>query len=218
MLPFTAEILFSSFEQYNRALWPAPILAVALALAIILVCLRPVRHGDRAIGTLLAAAWLWIGVGYFYLHFATIDFAAPVYGAFFVLQGLLLAWSVAARGGLHFRFRADLSGWYGLGLAIAAALAWPLADGLSGQGWRSARVAGLAPGATAAFTLGALLLTAGRVPLHLAAIPLLWTLVAGARAWLLVISQDLALPAAGLAAFGLILWKNRRLERRVPAT
>jgi hypothetical protein len=212
MLPFTAEILFSSFEQYNRALWPAPILAVVVALAIILLSLRPVRLGDRAIATLLAAAWLWIGVGYFYLHVAAIDFAAPAYGLFFVLQGLLLAWTGVVRGSLAFRFRAELSGWCGLALAIVAA-AWPLADGLSGHGWLSARVVGLAPGPTAAFTLGMLLLTAGRTPLRLAVIPLLWTLVAGARAWLLLIPQDLPLPAAGLFALGLILWKNRRHGR-----
>jgi hypothetical protein len=212
MLPFTAETLFSSFEQYNRALWPLPILALALALAIIILALRPVQGGGRAIGALLAAAWVWIGVGYHYLHFAAIDFAAPLYGAFFVLEGVLFAWTGVVRGNVAFRFGADLFGWAGLALAIAAALAWPLAD-LCCHGWPSLRVAGLAPGPTAAFTLGLLLLTEGRTPLHLAVIPLLWTLVAGATAWILAIPQDLALPLAGLCGFALVLWKNRRQTR-----
>ena len=210
MLPFTSDVLFSSFETYNRALWPLPILAVAVALAMILLTLRPIRGGDRAIGALVALAWLWIGVGYHFLHFAAIDFAAPVYGAFFVLQGLLFGWSALIHR-LAFRFGADLFGWAGLALTIAAALAWPLADSL-GHGWQSARVAGLAPGPTAAFTLG-LLLTAGRAPLHLAIVPILWTLVAGATAWVLTIPQDLALPVAGVGAFALILGKNRRQTR-----
>jgi hypothetical protein len=208
MLPFTAEILFASFEQYNRALWPLLILAPALALAAVVLALRPVRHGARAIGALLALAWLWVGIGYHLLHFATLDFAAPVYGALFVLQGVLLVWTGVVRDRLVFGFGADLFGWCGLALALAA-IAWPLADGLIGHDWTSVRVAGLAPGPTAVFTLGLLLLTAGRAPLHLALIPLLWTLVAGARAWILAIPQDLALPVAGIVAFALILWKNR---------
>ena len=212
MLPFTAEILFSSFGQYNRGLWPLPILAPALALAIILLTLRPVRHGARAIAALMALAWLWVGVGYHLLHFATLDFAAPVYGALFVLQGLLLAWTGVVRNRLAFRFGPDLFGWCGIALALVA-VAWPFADALLGHAWQSVRVAGLAPGPTAVFTLGVLLLTAGRAPLHLALIPLLWTLVAGARAWLLTIPQDLAWPLAGVAALALILWKNRRQDR-----
>jgi hypothetical protein len=213
MLPFTAEILFSSFEQYNRALWPLPILSPALALATLALALGPVRGGDRAIGALLALAWFWVGLGYFILHFAAFDFAAPIYGAFSILQGLLLGWSVVVRGRLSFRFTSDLFGWCGLALALAAALAWPLADWLLGQGWASARVVGLAPGPTAAFTLGMLLLCAGRTPLLLAIIPLLWTLIAGAVAWILSIPQDLALPVVGIGAFALMLWKNRRQRR-----
>jgi hypothetical protein len=213
MLPFTAEILFSSFEQYNRALWPLPILAPALALVVLALALRPVLGGDRASGALLALAWLWVGLGYFILHFAAFDFAAPIYGAFFILQGLLLGWSAVVRGRVSFRFTDDLFGWWGLALALAAALAWPLADALLGQGWAVARVVGLAPGPTAAFTLGMLLLPAGRTTLHLGVIPLLWTLVAGATASILSIFQDLALPVAGIGAFALMLWKNRREKR-----
>ena len=210
MLPFTAEILFSSFETYNLALWPLPILAPVLAVALVLPTLRRVRHGDRGIGALLALAWAWVGVGYFILHFAAFDFAAPLYGALFVLQALLLAWIGVVRDRLLFRFAGDPLGWCGLALALAAALAGPLGDGLLGQGWASARVVGLAPGPTAVFTLGMLLLTAGRTPLHLAILPLLWTLVAGATAWILSIPQDLALPIVGVGAFALILWKNRQ--------
>ena len=193
MLPFTAEILFSSFGQYNRALWPLPILAPALALAIVLLTLRPARHGARAIGALMALAWLWVGDGYHFLHFAMLDFTAPVYGALFVQQGLLLAWTGVVRNRLAFRFGPDLFGWCGVALALVA-VAWPFADALLGHAWQSVRVAGLAPGPTAAFTLGLLLLTQARTPVHLAVIPLLWTLVAGATAWILAIPQDFALP------------------------
>jgi len=208
MLPFTAEILFSSFEQYNRALWPLPILASALVLAIILLILRPVPGGDRAIGALVALAWVWIGLGYHFLRLATIDFAAPLYAAFFVLEGLLIAWAGLVGRPIAFRFRADLCGWTGLALALGALAGYPLADGLTGPGWPSIRLVGLAPGPTTAFTLGLLLLVEGRTPLRLAVVPLLWTLVAGATGWVLGIPQDQALALAGVGGFALILWHN----------
>jgi Family of unknown function (DUF6064) len=213
MLPFTAEILFSSVAQYNRALWPLPALALLLCLGGIALALRPIRSSGPAIGVLLAAAWLWTGVGWHLLHFARLDFAAPIYGAFFVLQGLLLVWAVV-RGRLAFRFDAGLFGWVGVGVAVVAA-AWPLIDWLSGQNWPAGRVVGLAPAPTVVLTFGMLLLAEKRAPSHLAIIPLLWALVAGATAWILAIPQDLALPAVGVGGFGLLVWKNRCLGGRL---
>jgi hypothetical protein len=208
MLPFTADILFSSIAQYNRALWPLPPMALLLGLAAVLLTVRPVRDGNRLIGAYLAAAWLWIGIGYHLLHFARLDFAAPLYGALFVLEGLLFLW-IAIRGRLAFRFRGGTVGWAGLALAMLA-LAWPLVDRLAGLGWQAERVVGLVPAPTTILTLALLLLVAGRTPWYLAIVPLLWTVVAGATAWILWIPQDLGLPAAGLLAIGLLLWKNRR--------
>ena len=208
MLPFTADILFSSFAQYNRALWPLPALALLLSTGAIVLTLRPMRWSGPAIGVLLAAGWLWTGLGYHILHFARLNFAAPIYGAFFVLQALLLVWAVVRRR-LGFRFAGGLCGCIGLALAMVAAI-WPLVDWLAGQSWQAGRVAGLAPAPTTVLTLGLLLLAEGRAPSYLAVIPLLWTLVAGATAWILAIPQDLALPVVGVGAFALLLWKSRR--------
>ncbi|MDX1540282.1 MAG: DUF6064 family protein, partial [Geminicoccaceae bacterium] len=180
MLPYTANVLFSNFAQYNAALWPLPVAAVLLALAALVLAFRPVRHGDRIVSSLLVLAWLWTGYGYHYLQFAQINFAAPIYAGFFLLQGLLLAWTGLARGHLAFGFRSDAFRWLGLLLALAAALAVPLADGLLGYGWESVRIVGLAPTPTAVFTLGLLLMSGPPPARHLAIIPLLWSLVAGA--------------------------------------
>jgi hypothetical protein len=208
MLPFTADILFSSIAQYNRALWPLPPVALLLGLAAVLLTVRPVRDSNRLISAYLAAAWLWTGIAYHLLHLARLDFAAPLYGALFVLEGLLLLW-IAIRGRLAFRFHGGLIGWVGIALAMLA-LAWPLVDRLSGLSWQAERVVGLSPAPTTVLTMAMLLLVAGRAPLRLALIPLLWSLIAGATAWILWIPQDLVLPVVGLGGFGLLLWKNRR--------
>ena len=211
MLPFTAEVFFSVFEQYNRAIWPAQIVAYGLGLVVVLLTLRPVPGGNKVIGALLAAAWAWIGVVYHLMHFAAIDVAAPAFGAVFIVQALLFGWTVAIGGKIVFRFRADVFGWTGLGFVLFAMAVYPLVGWLAGHGWPRAPLFGVAPCPTTIFTLGVLLLTEGRTPLRLVLIPVLWSLVGGTAAWLLSVPEDLALPLAGLGGLGLILWKNRRL-------
>lgn len=213
MLPFTTEVFFSVFEQYNRAIWPVQIVAYGLGLAAVLLTFRPVPGSDRLVGAILSAAWAWIGVVYHLRYFATINFAAPAFGAFFVIQGLLFAWTGAIRGKVAFRFRADLFGWTALGLVIFAMTVYPLIGWLAGHGWPRAPMFGVAPCPTTIFTMGMLLLTAGRTPLHLVVIPVLWSLVGGTAAWLLEFPENLVLPVAGIGGLGLIVLNNRRQMR-----
>ena len=212
MLPFDADALFAGFAAQNADLWPAPLLALMLAAGQIVLAVRPLPGSDKVVGNLLAAGWLWVGLGWHVLTFADLNFAAPLYGAAFVLQGVLLAWATR-RGRLAFGFRPDLSGWAGLMLAVAAVALYPLADRLGGQDWAAVRVVGLAPCPTALLTLGLLLLAPIRKPLALLIIPALWTLVAGFTGWILGLAQDAALPLAGIGALTLAVWSNRRAGR-----
>lgn len=214
MLPFTAEILFAQLAQYNGAVWPAQIVANGMAVVAIALVLRRVPGGCRLIGASLAAAWVWNGVVYYLMHLATIDFSAPIFALFCIVEGLLIAWGAVIRGRISFRFRPGPAGWTGLGLAIFAMAGYPLLGWLAGHSWPCAALVGVTPGPTALFTIGMLLLTGGRTPLHLVIIPLFWSLIAGATAWILDIREDLVLPMAGIGGLLLVLWKNRKHPRR----
>ena len=210
MLAYTTEVYFSVFAQYNAAIWPAQLVATALGVLVVLLSLRPRKGSDRIIAACLAASWLWTGVVYHMMYLATIDWAAWAFGAAFAVQGILFAWTGAARGRLRFRFRPGLFGWAGLGLVIYSIAVAPLIASLMDHGWPRAPMFGVAPAPVTLFTLGMLLLSERRVPLNLAVIPVLWCLVGGTAAWLLNVAEDLALPLAGVAAMALMLWKNRR--------
>jgi Family of unknown function (DUF6064) len=206
-------------ETYNRAVWPVQVVTYVLALALVWIAIRPRYGGYRRVahglaGAALAAAWAWTGVAFHFRYFASINFLAPVYGALFVVQALLLAWTAAIRGRIVPRVQSDLFGWAGLGLVGYAIGGYPLIAEVAGEGLESARVVGLAPGPTAVFTLGVLLLAEGRTPLHLTAVPVLWSLIAGVTAWELAVVEDVALPLIGLGTLALIVWKNQRRRHR----
>ena len=207
-LPFTADVFFSLFETYNRAIWPAQLVAYALGIAAVLLALRPVAAGGRIALAVLSAFWLWTGIAYHLMHFMQINFAALGFGGLFVLQGALFAGS-ALGGRRAFRFRTDLFGWSGLLFCLFALAIYPLLGWLAGHGWPRAAVFGVAPCPTVIFTFGVLLMLEG-APLYLAAIPFLWSLIGGSAVFLLGVPEDLSLLLAGVVGLGLLVWKRRR--------
>lgn len=211
MLPFTSDVFFALFETYNYAIWPVQPVAYALGLAALAAALRPGAAATRVAGTVLAAFWLWSGIFYHIGHFADINFAAPLFGAVFVLQGLLIAWTLVLRSSLTLRFARDGAGLTGLALALFALIVYPALNILAGHGWPQMPVFGVAPCPTTIFTLGLLLMLRPRPPVSLMVIPLLWAFVGGsAAAWLLDVPEDASLPAAALIALIAALRQRRR--------
>ncbi len=212
MLPFTPEVFFAQFEDYNLAIWPAQIIAYALGLLALALAFRPTDSSGRIIGAILASLWLWNGVVYHWLTFATINFAAPLFAALFLVEALLLAWRLVIRGGVAFSFRNDGAGRAGAALMVLAIVIYPLFGALAGHGWPQAAMFGVAPGPTVIFTLGMLLLAEKRVPYGLIVIPLLWSLIGASAVWLLDAPEDVTLLLAGALALVLIARKNRHLS------
>ena len=209
MLSFDAEVLSALFAEINRTLWPWQIAYVAVALAALCLAVSRHRLAGRGIGAILVAAWLTCGLVFHLTYFADISFTAPAYGALFLAQAALLAWSLVLRGRAAFALQSGAAAWAGL-LAVAYALVAVPLIALLGEGLETARVVALAPGPTAAFTLGLLMLGAGRIPVHLLLLPCLWCLIAGATGWSLGIPEDLALPVLGPILLALALRHNRR--------
>jgi hypothetical protein len=217
VLPFTREVLFRLFATYNEEVWPAPVVAGLLGVVALALVVHPAVRWGWLPAAILAGIWAWNGAVYHFQYFATINFMAPGFAVAFVLEALLLAWAGVVRRRLRFRFRRSVRGWAGLALAAYGLGVYPLTSVLSGHAWPAMPVFGVAPGPTTVFTLGLLLLAEERIPVHLVAIPLLWTLVGGSAAWLLDVPEDLALPAAGLLLVGVTRVALRRDRRKLRA-
>lgn len=205
MLPYTAETLFTLFDEYNSAIRPVPALALFVAASIIMLVIRARQDRTQLVLALLAGGWLWTGAAYHLNYFADINFAAPAYGGAFILQSVLLVWTGIYRRRLELHFDKGVIGWAGIRIAVISAVILPLIDWLTGVGWSGVRLALIAPGATAGFTLGILMMSKRRLPLHLCAIPIIWAFVEGAHAWVLNIPQDYLLPVIGVIALAACL-------------
>lgn len=209
LLPFSREVFLRLFEHYNTAIWPLQVAAYLLGLFALIAALRPFPGSGRLAALVLAAGWIWTGVGYHMLYFSRINWAAWAFGFFFVLQGLLFLSTGVLRGRLAFRFGRDPAGWCGLVFVAAAMIVYPLIGTAADQAWPRIALLGVAPCPTTLFTLGLLLMAEDRVPWHLLIIPLIWALIGGTGAILLDIPQDLSMPIAAVLTVVLAISKNR---------
>ena len=211
MLPFTEADFFAVFARYNQSLWPAPVAAYAVGVAVLLAALIGGRRASIAVGAGLALMWAVNGAGYHLWQFARINPAAYGFGAAFLLQAaLLLGYGIGGRLRFGFENRAAL--WVGLALVLYAALVYPLLGAAGGHGWPRSPVFGLAPCPTTIFTLGILLLARPPLPWAVLAIPILWAAIGSTAAVLLSVPEDLGLLVAAVAAGAFALRANRRAK------
>lgn len=183
-LMFSPRTYWRLIELYNRDLWPWQLPAVAAGAALVWLAARRGQRAGRPVAAALAPAWLWVGWGFHWERYATINWGARAFAAACIAQALLLfalgAWrSHPAREAREPLRRA------GLLLAVGAVLVFPLLGAAMGRPWTRMEVFGLMPEPTALATLGLLLATRVRHLLWLSVIPLASLAIGGATLWLL---------------------------------
>lgn len=196
---FSLQTYHRLFELYNAAIWPAPLVAIALGAAISWLLLgRRTPARGRVIAGILAAGWLWVAIAFHADRYATIHRAAAFFAWGFGLEALLLIWTGVVRGKLLFEPGGNAAGRAGASLFLFALLAHPLLGLAFGRNWRSIEIFGVAPDPTAVATLGLLLSAAGRARWELIAIPAIWCVVSGASL-LAMESRETWIPLAAVA-------------------
>lgn len=209
MLPFGDDAFFAVFRAYNTAIWPMHILAYGLGAIAVGSTLRPNPTSDRIISGIVAALWAWTGVAYHWMFFSSINPIARLFAILFVIQAGLLVYEGIVRKRLAFGWRGGVTAPLGLFFIAYAAILYPLLGAWTGHVYRDAPTFGLTPCPLTIFTFGLLLLSGGRVPKLLLAIPLLWSVVGGSAAFLLGFKPDWMLPISGVTTAALLYARER---------
>jgi Family of unknown function (DUF6064) len=195
-LLFSPRTYYRLIERHNLALWPAQMVALALAIAVAGLLRRPTPARSRAIAGILAVLWAWVGWAFVARRYATINWPASYFAWLFVGEALLLGWLGAAGGRLRFGWRRDPAGLVGGALYFGSVALYPVLAPTLGRGWTQSELFGIAPDPTVLGTLGLLLMAEGSPHPRraLLAAPLAWCLLGGAtllamespEAWILL--------------------------------
>lgn len=206
MLPFSREVYFYLFGQFNSEyLWLQVLGGIGTAV-IVLACFGRLRVPARALlgGLALiwaASAWFW-----FFQTFAPINFLAPLYGYLAIAQALALGlWArLCPKAQLGARARLPA-----ISLFLIA-FSFPLVDLIYGPGWPNSRWPALNVEPLLCVTVGLVLQMSLPQRYWLALVPLLLAVVTTYTAWVLPLRFDwVVLPAILLAG---ILSKGMRVS------
>ena len=208
-LPFTTEQFFDVFVRYHEAVWPAPLVLVALALVAVLYAVRDRPRDGRRVNAILAALWLWMAVMYHVAFFATVNRAAILFAILFGVQAWVFARLAVSAHTVAYRPRADAAGIAGAAFILYALIGYPLLGYFLGHRYPASPTFGV-PCPTTIFTLGLLLWSTGISARFVAVVPLLWAIVATSAAVNLGVKEDLGLSVAAVVTFVLLFGRRQR--------
>lgn len=217
MLPFTREQFLSLFGAYNEAVWPAQIVAYLLGAVVLAMVARPSALGARFVAFGLACMWAWTAISYHWIFFSTINDAALLFGALFVIQAVLLLYFGMGRTKLAFGTPRGWTAWVGWAFVAYAAIVYPLLGMATGHSYPEMPMFGITPCPVTIFTFGVFLLTTSPVPRWLLVFPFVWSLIGGSAAFLLGVPQDWLLLFSGISILLIVLRDRNRPRIAVTA-
>ena len=212
LLLFSPRTYYRMFELYHDDVWPAQLVAAAIAIAMLALLRRNDRWSDAAVAGIAAACWMWVAVAFHTRRYAAINPAARYFGALFIAQALILVWIGVLRRRVSFGRTGDAPMWT-LPVMLIALLAPPLVGRAAERTWSQVELVGLTPDATALATIGLLLVASPPAPRVLMVAPLVWCVAAGATLWALGAAEARVMIVGGLVAFLAMLRRPRSLAR-----
>ena len=216
-LPFTPDQFFEVFAEYNRSVWFFALTLWLHAVAGAIVLARHRDRGGRVLSCLLAVQWAWVAVVYHGAFFTSINPAAWLFAALFLIQSALFVWFGLVRNELRFDASGSPRGVVAWTL-IVYALVYPMLAHVDGHPFPRGPTFGV-PCPMTLLTMGFLFAAVPPWPRVLAVIPVLWAFVGGSAALVLGVRADLMLWVSGAALTAYVLLQARRsfLNSSVPS-
>jgi hypothetical protein len=204
-LPFTAAQFFDVFRRYNESVWPAQIALNAVAAVVAAAAYRAHARRSwpwaRAALVLLSSLWLWTGIVYFKMFFATITPAGEVFGSIFIAQAGLLLLCAWQNGPLVPSSRQGAA--VGASLIVYALLLYPIAGMAAGHHYPANPTFG-APCPMTIFTFGVFCLFPASVSRFAIAVPVLWALISSGAAFGFGVYEDFGLLVAATVTLAVL--------------
>lgn len=211
-LPFTSEQFLRVFTDYNTAIFPLQIVFNLVAILLVVLTFRE-KVPVRFISTVIAVLWLWMGLAYHFMFFASINKAAIIFGSLKIIEALMIFYFGMIKSKISFRFERNIFNYLGLILILYGLLVYPIIGYFNNHIYPASPTFGL-PCPTTIFTFGMLLIINKRLPLIILLIPFIWSVIGFTAAFKLGITEDIGLLISGILASTIVILRNRKMSKK----
>jgi len=217
-----AEDFYSTLQTYNETVLSVTIIAYLLGITAIYLTLKKSENSSKMISTILSFLWIWSGIVFFIIFFGPMEteFLGQTMpgiwylgGALFIIQGILFLIFGVIRDSLSFGMAGDGNSVVGVILITYATIVYPIIGFLTGFSYPRYPVFGTGPCPLTIFTLGFLQWTDRKMPIIIAIIPFIWSLMGIMPILALDVWADVGLMLSGIIGFPLILYHNSKLSK-----
>ena len=197
--PFTTEQFFQVFESYNTSVFPLQLLIFLLGLMAVYLLHSNVKSKNILIGSFLGVLWLWMGGVYHIAFFSKINPASIVFGAVFIIQGLLILLYTFKNNQFQFSYSRNAKNYFGYFFVLFGLFFYPIIGFFMEASVERTISLGL-PCPTTILTFGFFMLAGNRFPKWLLLIPSLWALIGLSAAINFGVYQDYLMIVAAIIA------------------
>ena len=212
MLSFSIEEFLLVLESYNLAIWPLQIFSYILVVLVLFFSFKPTNYSPKIVLAILSFFWLFTGIVFCFLYWATSHIFGYIFGIFCVLQGFMFLYSII-KSDITIGSSDITYTLIGILFVLYAIIGYQILGYYLGHIYPKFFAVGLVPCPTTIFTFGIFLIINKKIPIKYFVIPLMISL-GGFLAAYNGIYEDIGLVIAGILTIILIIKRDAKVKRK----
>ena len=212
MLSYSIDEFIIVLENYNLAIWPLQILVYILIGIALFFSFKSTKYAPKIVLSVLAFLWLFNGIIFCFLFWASSHIFGYIFGVFCILQGILFIYSIK-RSDITIRYPNKTFTIIGILFVIYATVGYQAFGYFLGHIYPAFFPAGLVPCPTTILTFGIFLII-NNIPIKYYVIPLMISL-GGFIVVYYGIYEDVGLIISGILGTILLIRKDIQLRKEI---
>lgn len=204
------DLFYKRMLEYNTDVFPVMILCYICAVFVIGIIGTKSHMKNRISGFFLSFLFIFNGLIEFIFYYGSVSSQYYVWGSLWIIQGIAFFVHSGIKDSFSLEYKKDYKTIIAIILIFSALIIYPVIGFLTGHGYPTGPIFGVAPCPVTIFTFALLIINRQLFPIFLLVIPFLWSLTGIYAIFFFHVYQDGIEVIAGILGLFFILHENKK--------